>query len=101
MSRRTCRRPSSEGLGPILIGCLVVLLGSALLLGRQTIPVQKRNARLREEKSRIAGEIRSELDTQRDLLRARHSLETDRLTLMREAYEQFGMLPPGDFVVLR
>lgn len=96
--KKTGRR---SDLGPTLIACLVVLLGSVLLLGRQTFPAQKANAALREELASLEAEIRAEEAVSRRLDEQRVAFEEGSVEYMREAYRRFRLVPDEELVVVR
>lgn len=96
--RKTSRR---SDLGPTLIACLVVLLGSVLLLGRQTFPAQRANAVLRGEMAALEAEIRSEESVARRLDEQRVAFEEGTVEYMREAYRRFRLVPDEELVVIR
>jgi len=100
-ARSKNRRRKATGLGPTLVACLLVLLGSTLLLGRQTFPAQRANAALRGEMASLEAEIRAEEDTARRLTDQRAAFENGDVEVMREAYRRFRLVPNEELVVVR
>jgi hypothetical protein len=91
----------ASGLGPTLIACLVVLLGSALLLGRQTFPAQRSNAELKREMADLEAKIAAEEEIAERLAEQRAAFESGDFEYMREAYRRFRLVPDEELVVVR
>ena len=100
-ARSTRKGKRVSGLGPTLLACLVVLLGSVLLLGRQTFPAQRASKALRGELAELESAIGAEEHLARRLGEQRFALENGDVEFMREAYRRFRLVPDEDLVVVR